>query len=126
MPLVCWKCGANISGAPKPMPRLERCKQCEAELHVCRLCRFYNAAISDGCDEPLAASSSPADKARANFCDYFQIKADAWVVTDTGAADKARSELDALFGGGESSGSPSNADEARSELDALFGNDDKG
>ena len=124
MAIVCWKCGADISKVLKPMPRLERCKQCDAELHVCRLCRFYNAKISDGCDEPLASGGAPSDKHKANFCDYFQIKANAYFAADTREADQARSELAALFGGDASRASPVNADQARNELDALFGASD--
>jgi hypothetical protein len=38
------------------------------------------------------------DKQRANFCDYFRPIEAAWRPGDRSAADKARAELEALFG----------------------------
>ena len=120
MALVCWKCGASIEELPQPLERLATCHACLAELHVCKLCQFYNPRVSDKCDEPLAAGSV-REVDRANFCDYFKPKPDVFTATDSSAADAAKAELEALFGIGDSSpASPTTADEARSELDKLF------
>jgi hypothetical protein len=61
------------------------------------------------------------DKERANFCGYFKPNPRAYVPADSSGANKARSELDALFGGPAASAStPSGGREA---LDKFFGKD---
>ena len=74
--LVCWKCGSAIPGELLPLRREEVCVACNADLHVCRLCRFYNPSVSDACDEPVAADVT--NKERANFCDYLVPRAGAF------------------------------------------------
>ena len=125
MSLVCWKCGASIEDLPQPLERLAACHACLAELHTCTQCEFYNPKVSDKCDEPLAAGQV-RETDRANFCDYFKPKQDAFVASDTSAADAAMSELESLFGVSDSSpanpgASPTTSDDAKSELDKLFG-----
>lgn len=118
--LVCWKCGVSLEQLSLPLRRLEECRGCCAELHVCRLCEFYDTAVAKSCREPVAEEVK--DKTRANFCDYFRPKAGAHVPAPGAAAD-ARSQLDALFGGTVGGGiQPAAAeDEARSRLEELFG-----
>ena len=61
------------------------------------------------------------DKERANFCDYFKPRPDAYVPADVAASSKARTDLDALFGGAKSAtAEPTAAERARAELDSLF------
>jgi len=122
--LICWKCGASLEEMLLPFSRQDKCKSCNADLHVCRLCRFYNPRVSDHCEEPLAAGLV-TDVKHANFCDYFKPRPDAWHAEDTQASVSARNELDALFGvsspGGEES---SDTDSTRVQLDDLFSNDE--
>jgi len=122
--LVCWKCGASLEGMLLPLSRQDKCRACNADLHVCRLCRFYNSRVSDHCDEPLAAGLV-SDVNHANFCDYFKPRPEAWQAADTQAAASSKNALDALFGnaGPEEAGA-STADSHRTELDALFGKDE--
>ena len=40
--LVCWKCGASLAAPSLPLRRLDVCPACEAELHACKLCEFYD------------------------------------------------------------------------------------
>jgi hypothetical protein len=96
--LVCWKCGASVGAEPLPLSRLAECRACRAQLHVCRMCAFYDTRVAKACREPVAEQVN--DKERANFCGYFQPRKDAHVPA-AGAARNARAELDALFGGGE-------------------------
>jgi hypothetical protein len=123
MALVCWKCGASLADLTLPLRRLEECRQCHAELHVCKLCEWYSISVAKQCRETVAEEVK--DKERANFCDYFKPREDAYSAKSTDAAEKAQAELDALFGGGaKNSGSAaelSAADKARAELEALFG-----
>jgi hypothetical protein len=122
--LVCWKCGASLEEMLLPLSRQDKCRACNADLHVCRLCRFYNSRVSDHCNEPLAAGQV-GDVSRANFCDYFTPRPDAWQAADTQSAASAKNALDALFDNptpGEAD--TSTADSHRAELDALFGKDE--
>jgi hypothetical protein len=124
--LVCWKCGASLADYTLPLRRLEECRKCGAELHVCKMCEWYSIAVAKHCREPIAEEVK--DKERANFCDYFKARPGAYSDPGTAAAAKAKGDLDALFGGGSSGakgaaqaqGEPSAADRARADLDALF------
>ena len=97
--LVCWKCGASLADLTLPLRRLEECRKCGAELHVCKLCEWYSVAVAKHCREPIAEEVK--DKERANFCDYFKPRPGAYCRADVAASSKARTDLDALFGGGE-------------------------
>lgn len=79
-----------------PLSRLSVCLACHAELHVCRLCGFYDTHKPESCTEERA--DPPTDKQRANFCEYFQPKAGAFELQNDGAANRAKAELDKLFG----------------------------
>jgi hypothetical protein len=121
--LVCWKCGNSLADLTLPLLRLEECRQCHAELHVCKLCEWYSVNVAKHCRETIAEEVK--DKERANFCDYFKPREDAYSSNPADAASKAQAELDALFGGGAKNADdppqPSAADKARAELEALFG-----
>jgi predicted RNA-binding Zn-ribbon protein involved in translation (DUF1610 family) len=113
--LQCWKCGASLEDLPQPLGRRAECPACGAELHVCRQCRHYDTGKAKQCRE--LAADEVRDKARANFCEWFQARAGA-ITESPPSAGSGRSALDALFGG--SSASDSAAD-VKSELDKLFG-----
>jgi hypothetical protein len=57
-PLDCWKCGAPLVDLPLPVGRSEYCRACRAEIHVCRMCRFYDLSKAKQCAEPVAADSA--------------------------------------------------------------------
>ena len=94
--LVCWKCGAPLTDVPMPLSRLSECLQCRAELHVCRMCGFYDPRKPESCAEERA--DPPKDKQRANFCEYFQPKTNAFQSRDDSAVTQAKDELERLFG----------------------------
>lgn len=94
--LVCWKCGASLAHLSLPLTRRDECRQCRAELHVCKLCEFYDTSKAKHCREPIA--DEVRDKERANFCDYFKPKPGAYSSKQLGEAERARAQLDALFG----------------------------
>jgi hypothetical protein len=92
---VCWKCGASLAGLSLPLLRSEECRACRAELHVCRMCRFYDTSKAKSCSEPVA--DEVQDKTRSNFCGYFEAAAGRFRPRDA-AADQAKSALESLFG----------------------------
>ena len=120
--ILCWRCGAPVAEDLFPLRREEVCATCDADLHVCKLCLFYNPSVSDACDEPIAPTVT--NKERANFCDYLKPSPDAHHAKDGSAAQRSHAELDALFGGDTDTGASDDADANRGELDRLFGLDD--
>lgn len=117
--LVCWKCGASLAALTLPLRRLEVCKACDAELHVCRLCEFYDVGVAKHCREPIAEEVK--NKVQANFCDYFRPRPHAFQAAGS-EAQRSKSQLDALFGQPRAAagvGAPE--DEARARLEELFG-----
>ena len=118
--LLCWRCGATLKELPLPLGRLDECPKCRAQLHVCKMCAFYDAHLAKGCREKDAEDI--ADKQRANFCGYFKATAGAWHPPDAARGDAAKARLDALFGGAPVESKP---DPARSRAEALFRGPDK-
>jgi len=93
---VCWKCGASVAELPQPLSRRSECLHCRSELHVCRMCEYFDSTVSQQCREPLA--EYVADKTRANFCDYFSERRDAWRDAVSTAEQDAIKALRELFG----------------------------
>ena len=120
--LNCWRCGSALDDVPVPFARIAECPHCRADLHVCKMCEFFDPGVRRGCREPVA--DEVTDRERANFCGYFTPVAGTGPPSGDGAAQAAKSDLDALFGLSPGpAGSPRDADEARRRLDALFGNE---
>jgi hypothetical protein len=122
-PLVCWRCGVAIKPDQRPITRLERCRACQADLHACRQCRHYTTRLTGYCDHDHA--KPPRERERANFCQYFTPQPGPHAAQQGADARHARSGLDALFGvpteDFEPAGQRSEADRARQELERLFG-----
>ena len=123
--LTCWKCGTAIGEIPLPLGRMAKCRSCNADLHTCRMCVFFDRTVSRQCREPIAEEVK--DKTRSNFCGYLQPNPGAYTEKDETGPRAAQEKLDALFGlsPGPESPSPSDPDDARQKLDALFGIDKK-
>ncbi len=69
------------------------CDRCQAYLHCCRNCEFYEPGAHNDCRE---SSAEPvADKEQGNFCDYFRFAALNPKLTTSSA--QARAKLDQLF-----------------------------
>ena len=94
--LVCWKCGASLADLSLPLLRTDECRKCRAQLHVCRMCVDYDTSVARHCREPTAEDVS--DKTRANFCGHFKPRAAAYTPPNTAEVDKAKAELERLFG----------------------------
>jgi hypothetical protein len=93
--LVCWRCGESLATLSLPLRRLDACKKCGAELHVCKMCIEYDVSYAKHCKEPTAEEVRKKDE--ANFCDHFRPKAGAYVAKNTDEVQRARSALDDLF-----------------------------
>lgn len=93
--LVCWRCNASLSALSLPLRRLDACKVCNAELHVCKMCVEYDTSYAKHCKEPTAEEVRKKDE--ANFCDHFKPKPGAYVAKNTGELDRSRAALDELF-----------------------------
>lgn len=119
-PCHCWKCGAPQQDLLLPLARLAECPQCRAQLHVCRMCVFFDLAAAQQCREPVAELVT--DKQRANFCGYFQINPNAFSASSDQVA-ASRRQLGSLFGEGAPDPEPTgrSAEEvARERLEQLF------
>jgi hypothetical protein len=117
---TCWKCAAALTEIFLPLARLAECPSCHAQLHVCRMCAFFDPAAAQQCREPVA--DAVADKQRANFCGYFQLAAQPRPPV-SGQAAATRQQLDVLFGGQASASAAEAKDPAaaaREELERLF------
>jgi DNA-directed RNA polymerase subunit RPC12/RpoP len=116
----CWKCGSQLLDLLLPLPRHEECPHCGSQLHVCRMCVYFDTAVAQQCREPVADPVS--DKQRANFCGYFQINPHAFTVSSD-QTTASRRQVDALFGGespAAASETSTTEDELRKELEQLF------
>jgi ribosome-binding protein aMBF1 (putative translation factor) len=93
--LVCWRCGASLAALSLPLRRLDVCKACNAELHVCKMCVEYDTSYAKHCKEPTAEEVRKKDE--ANFCDHFKPKAGAYVAKNDAEVARSKSALDDLF-----------------------------
>ena len=95
--IKCYHCQKSIPilGAFK-VTRTEECPYCSWSLHCCKMCKFYDPQVYNECTEPNA--DRVVDKEKANFCDYFRPTPSAYRPEALSAADKAKAELEALFG----------------------------
>jgi hypothetical protein len=93
--LACWRCGTSLAALSLPLRRLDACKACNAELHVCKMCVEYNISYAKHCREPTAEEVRKKDE--ANFCDHYKPNEGAYVAVDRSEATRAKSALDELF-----------------------------
>lgn len=49
----------------------EECPKCGQDIHVCKMCKFYDVNSYNECKEPM--SDRIVDKEKANYCDYFKL-----------------------------------------------------
>ena len=60
------------------------------------MCVDYDTSVAKHCREPTAEEVS--DKTHANFCDFFKPRPAAYIAPNTAEVERARAELDKLFG----------------------------
>lgn len=92
----CHRCGTPylLSGVPG---RSETCDRCRSDLKVCLNCLHYDARVAHQCRERRA--EPVAEKAAANFCEYFEFALRTWQPSGPDAREAAaRDRLKQLFG----------------------------
>jgi len=89
---ICHKCKKVIADGFF-VGRQSQCPSCEADLHCCFNCSFYDVSAYNDYREPQA--ERVLDKTRSNFCDFFRFKQTA---NYSGAADLGtKDKLEDLF-----------------------------
>jgi hypothetical protein len=94
----CWKCGEKIEfPSGSRVGRRDSCPRCDADLHCCRNCRFYDPGKHNQCSETQA--EWVGDKQAANYCDYFEPNPTLLASGEqTGSrAGDAKKKFDSLF-----------------------------
>jgi hypothetical protein len=94
--LACFRCGASLQNLSLPLGRRDECPECSVDLHVCRMCEFFDEAVPKQCREDDA--EEVFEKEKANFCEWFKPSPDAFDPVRAGQAAQAKSDLAALFG----------------------------
>ena len=94
--IACYRCGESLADLSLPLSRRDQCPQCSADLHVCKMCRHFDAGVVRQCREDGAEDVT--EKERPNFCDWFVPSENAFDPHQKADADAAKSALDALFG----------------------------
>jgi hypothetical protein len=98
MQFSCWKCGETIQyPTGSRVGNRDACPKCDADLHSCRNCQFYDRSKNNQCSEPQA--EWVRDKEAGNYCDYFSPGAVLYARGDRPAskADAAKKKFDSLF-----------------------------
>lgn len=114
--LKCYRCGVSLAALTLPLSRRDACPGCSASVHVCRMCRFFDAAVPKQCREDDAEEVH--DKEGANFCEWFVPSPQAFDPARAGKAARAKNELAALFG--EAGAETPAGDELLRDAEDLF------
>jgi hypothetical protein len=70
--IKCFNCKKDLNNlAYFKITRRETCYSCEADLHSCKMCEFYDTTSYNDCRESNA--DRIVEKEKANFCDYFSL-----------------------------------------------------
>jgi len=91
----CYRCGESLAALSLPISRQDECPGCGNYLHVCKMCKHFDAHVPRQCREDGAEDVK--DKDRLNFCDWYSPSDAAFDAQRKEAEDQARSALDALF-----------------------------
>jgi hypothetical protein len=98
MTFSCWKCGETIQyPTGSRVGNRDACPKCDADLHACRNCQFYDPGKHNQCTENQA--EWVRDKEAGNYCDYFSPGAVLYARGErpTSKADAAKRKFDSLF-----------------------------
>ena len=94
----CWKCGEAIQvPTGNRLGHRDACPACDADLHACRNCRFYDPGKNNECAEPQAEWTR--GKEAANYCNYFSPNLTLFARRNRPASqvNDAKKRFDSLF-----------------------------
>ena len=111
----CYNCGESLVALSLPISRRDMCPSCSVHLHACRMCTQFDPRVTGQCREEEA--EEVLDKRKVNFCEWFQPSEQAWDGSSRTGEQRARAELDALFGDADR---PAGDDDALTEAEKLF------
>ena len=94
--IACYRCGASLAALSLPLARQDQCPGCGADLHVCKMCLYFDERVPRKCREDGAEDVT--EKERQNFCDWFKPSDTAFDPSRKSEADAAKDALAALFG----------------------------
>ncbi len=94
--IACFRCGESLASLSLPLSRRDQCPSCSADLHVCRMCVYFDVTAPGQCREDDAEDVT--EKERPNFCDWFKPWESAFDPDRKSQADAAQDALAALFG----------------------------
>ena len=94
--MICFSCGSKIEIKDRIGFRAT-CETCEADLHVCLNCNFYDPDVHNQCREPQV--DLVQDKERANLCEYFLPLEQEPSKKVQDPRSSAKAELEKLFKG---------------------------
>lgn len=95
MQFSCWKCGHAIELSPgSRVGSRDTCPRCDADLHSCRNCNFYDPSKNNQCSEPQA--EWVRDKEATNYCDYYRPNPILSAKSSSPTSD-AKKKFDSLF-----------------------------
>ena len=66
----CWKCHKTVELAQIGFRAV--CKHCDADLHVCKNCKYYQIGKPNDCIVP--GTDFVADREKSNLCEEFRPK----------------------------------------------------
>ena len=92
---LCFHCKKSLPEVDM-VGRTDTCPFCDADLHCCMNCRFYDKAVYNECIESQA--ERVLEKEKSNFCDFFSYKnvSDNTCLSEK-SSPKKHNPLDALF-----------------------------
>jgi hypothetical protein len=91
---ICFSCKRELEVGEKA-GRTETCLFCNADLHCCLNCQFYDPRAYNQCREPQA--ERVVEKDRSNFCDYFSFRDASATEAKKGPVQAKKNPLDGLF-----------------------------
>jgi hypothetical protein len=91
---ICYRCGKVVE-IERTVGRTEACPHCDADLHCCLNCKFYEKTAHHECHEPQA--EPVADKEKGNFCGYFVFKDSVGPQRQSDSSTRAKGKLEQLF-----------------------------
>jgi hypothetical protein len=89
------KCAACAAKAPSNIAFESCCTKCNADLHTCRLCTYFDPGARFECRKPITAKI--VNKNARNTCELFAARTVVERQTSSGAPNDARQAFAKLF-----------------------------